>query len=76
MYRDDQFRVVALTIVPELSQKWHAMSEATKIDLTDPLLEEHAALREEADTKPKVIPTHILGDVSSTMAKITHEVRL
>ena len=60
----------------ELSKKWGAMSDEMKVSLTDPLLEELEASREEADTKPKVIPIHVLNDVSSTMAKITREVRL
>ena len=71
-----QPKVKSDEIAAELSQKWRAMDNDTKTKLTDPLLEEFAVLREVTDTKPKIIPVHVLNDVSSTMAKIICEVCL
>lgn len=42
--------------------------------ITDPLMDELMASREEADTKAKIAPVHILNDVSATMARINREV--
>lgn len=50
------------------------MDSETKVAITDPLLEELVSLREEADTRPKIAPVHVLNDVSATMAKINREV--
>lgn len=51
------------------------MDPDTKVMVTDPLMDELAASREEADTKAKIAPVHILNDVSATMAKVNREVR-
>jgi len=51
------------------------MDADTKVAVTDPLLEELVAFREEVDTKPKIMPIHVLRDVTTTMAKINQEVR-
>ena len=52
------------------------MDSEMKAAITDPLLEELAASREEADTGAKTTPVHVLNDVTATMAKITREVCL
>lgn len=51
------------------------MDKETQAAVTDHLIEEIMASREEADTKAKIVPVHVLNDVSGTMAKITREVR-
>lgn len=50
------------------------MSEDMKAAVTDGLLEELTETHKEADTKAKIMPVHILNDVSATMAKIVREV--
>ena len=62
-------------VVREAAKKWKTMDPEMKAIITDPLIEELVALREEADTKAKVTPVHVLNDVSATMTKITREVR-
>ena len=52
------------------------MDLETKAAITDPLMEDLIVSREEADTKAKTAPVHILNDVSATMMKIKCEVRL
>lgn len=42
--------------------------------ITDPLMEEFATLRAEADTKAKVTLVHILNDVTVTITRINSEV--
>ena len=61
-------------VVGEISRKWKMMDSETKVAVTDPLMEELVALQEEADTKAKIAPVHVLNDVNATMAKITREV--
>ena len=51
------------------------MDADMQIALTDPHLGELAASQETADKMPKIIPIHVLNDVTSTMAKVTREVR-
>lgn len=70
-----QRKLTSSVVAKEISLAWNAMDDETKVRLTDPLMEELAASREELDTKPKIIPIHVRNDVSSTMAKITREVR-
>ena len=62
-------------IVGEVSMKWKKMDTELKVAITDPLLEELIASREEADTRAKITPVHVLNDVSATMAKVNREVR-
>ena len=62
-------------VVREAAKKWKTMDPEMKPIITDPLIKELVALREEADTKAKVTPVHVLNDVSATMTKITREVR-
>ena len=50
------------------------MDPEMKAAATDPFMEEFLALREEADTKTKIAPVHVLNDVTATMTKITREV--
>ena len=52
------------------------MDPETKMAVTEPLMRELKVSREEADTKPKIVPVHILNDVSATMMKINREVCL
>ena len=66
----------ANNVVREATKKWKTMDPEMKAIITDPLIEELVALREEANTKANVTPVHVLNDVSATMTKITHEVRL
>ena len=63
-------------IVGEVAKTWNMMDSETKVIVTDPLMEGLVASREEADTKAKITPVHVLNDVSATMAKITREVSL
>ena len=63
-------------ITHELSQEWSKMDAETKAELTNPLIEELRLAQEEADTKPRIMPVHVLNDVSATVAKIKREVRL
>jgi len=51
------------------------MSGDEKVAATEGLLGELVEARQEADTKAKITPVHILNDVSATMAKINREVR-
>ena len=50
------------------------MDPEVKVAVTDNLMEELIASREEADTKAKIALVHVLNDVSATMAKINCEV--
>ena len=50
------------------------MGPEVKVAVTNNLMEELVASREEADTKAKIAPVHVLNDVSATMAKINREV--
>ena len=50
------------------------MDNKMKATVTDPLMEEFMLAREQADTKPKLTPVHVLNDVSATVAKIKNEV--
>jgi hypothetical protein len=50
------------------------MNSEAKVAATSDLLEELVSSRQEADTKPKIAPVHVLNDVSATMAKINREV--
>ena len=61
-------------VATEVSATWNSMCHETKVMATDGLLEELAETRQEADTRAKVMPVHILNDVSATMAKIIREV--
>jgi hypothetical protein len=61
-------------IAKDAAQVWKMMTPESKKAATDPLLEELVSSREEADTKPKIAPVHVLNNVSATMAKINHEV--
>ena len=63
-------------VVREISKKWKMMDPETKVAITDPLMEELVASREEADMGAKIAPVHILNDVSATMSKINREVSL
>lgn len=62
-------------IAKEVAQRWNRMDSDTREAITDPLLDELMSMREEADTKPKIAPVHVLNDVSATMMKINREVR-
>src|ERR1700733_10808251 len=53
---------------------WNLMSDDAMAAATDHLLEDLVKSREEAATKTKTLPIHILNDVSSTMTKIVREV--
>jgi len=70
-----QQKLKSNNIVGEVSKRWNTMDQEMKVALTDPLMEDLIALRQEADTKPKIAPVHVLHDVSTTMAKINREVR-
>ena len=61
-------------IVGKVSKMWNMMDTKTKVAITDPLIDELAVSQEEADTKTKIVPVHVLNDVSATMAKINCEV--
>ena len=50
------------------------MDPELKLVMTDPLLEELKIWREDAETKPKTTPIHVLKDVTATMQKINQEV--
>ena len=63
-------------VVGEISKKWKTMDLEMKVAITDPLMEELVASREEADTGAKIALVHILNDVSATMSKINCEVSL
>ena len=63
-------------VVGEISKKWKTMDPETRAAITDPLMEELVASREEADMGAKIAPVHILNDVSATMSKINREVSL
>ena len=62
-------------VVKDIAERWRTMGPEVKAAVTDPLMEELVLSREEADTKPKIAPVHVLNDVSATMAKISREVR-
>ena len=49
------------------------MDPETKATVTDPLMQDLVASREEADTGAKIAPVHV-NDVSATMARINNEV--
>lgn len=61
-------------IVGEVAETWRSMSSDEKVSATEGLLGELVEARQEADTKAKITPVHILNDVSATMAKINREV--
>lgn len=71
-----QPKLQSTDIAKEVSKRWNAMDPETKVAVTDPLMKDLVASREEADTKAKITPVHVLNDVSATMAKINREVRL
>ena len=70
-----QPKLKSTDIVSEVSIKWKAMDPEMKVAVTEPLMKELVASREEADMKAKIAPVHVLNDVSATMAKINREVR-
>lgn len=61
-------------VVGEVAKMWKSMSDNAKVAATEDLLDELVEARQEADTKAKITPVHILNDVSATMAKINREV--
>ena len=69
-----QRKLRSADIAGEAAIQWHAMDEETKAVVTDAPMEELKLAQEEADTKPKITPAHILNDVSTTVAKIKREV--
>lgn len=62
-------------IVKEVASQWRELDDEAKVAVTDPLMEELRLAREEADTKPKITPVHVVNDVSATITKIKREVR-
>jgi len=69
-----QRKLKSTDVIGEVSKKWKMMDQETKTAITDPLMEELITSRDEADTGAKIVPVHILNDVSAIMAKVTREV--
>lgn len=70
-----QPKLKANEVVKDIAKQWNTMGPEAKAAVTDNLLKELVSSREDAGTKPKIVPVHIFNDVSVTMAKIKCEVR-
>lgn len=69
-----QPKIKSNDIAREVAQEWNTMDVETKAELTNSLMEELVLAREEADTRPRITPVHVLNDMSATVAKIKCEV--
>jgi hypothetical protein len=61
-------------VVQQISKRWREMDKETQVVVTNPLMDGLIAAQEEAETKVKIVPVHILNNVTVMISKITCEV--